>query len=337
MPEFSEAEKQLLIGIRSIVLRREPPNKSVLDDFGKQFFGDDLVDWTEAYDSLMAKGHLQFDNGLYSLSDEVAQLAAEFRKRKMSSDFDEWMIKSYECKTYSRFCELVYGIDLCQCSIVDRKQLDILIEVLDLTPANSVLDLGCGIGRITEYLSDMTGARIMGVDFAEGVIDRANKRTAMKRDRLSFCVGDMNDLNFPSNSFDTIVALDTLYFVDDLDKAVGAMKKIIGNAGQMGLFYSQIIKPDESRDFLDADSTRLATVLHNNGLSYRTWCFTENEYEIWRKEKKIAEELKNDFKRDGYMDLYESRANEAEQLVEIIKDRRESRHLYHIKSIGSED
>jgi ubiquinone/menaquinone biosynthesis C-methylase UbiE len=334
MPDFSEAEKQLLIGVRSIVLRRGSPDKSALEDFGKRFFGDDLVDWTEAYESLMAGDYLKCNNGLYFLSDEAAKLAVGFRTKKLSSDFDDWLIKSCECKTYSRFCELVYGIDLCQCSMVDKEQLGKLMEVLNLTPANRVLDLGCGAGRITEYFSDMTGAKIVGTDFAPGAIDRANERTATKRDRLSFCFCDMNDLNFASNSFDTIMALDTLYFVDDLDETVGALKKIIGDTGQMGLFYSQIVKPDESRDLLDADSTRLAKVLHKSGLSYRTWCFTESEYEIWRKEKKIAEELKADFEREGYLDLYEGRVKEAENLLEIIKERRESRYLYHIKLEG---
>ncbi len=337
MSEFSVAEKQLLIGVRSIVLRRESPDRSALDDFGKRFFDDDLVDWTEAYGSLIAKGCLQFDNGLYSLSDEAAKLAAGFRREKMSFGFDEWMIKSCECKAYSRFCELVYGIDLCQCSMVDREQLDKLMEVLDLTPANRVLDLGCGVGKITEYVSDKTGANITGVDFAKGVIDRANERTAMKRDRLSFCASDMNELDFPANSFDTIIALDTLYFVDDLDETIAAMKKILGAAGQMGVFYSQIIKPDDSRDLLDADSTRLAKALHNSGLSYRTWCFTDSEHEIWCKEKRIAEELKADFESEGYLDLCESRAKEAEQLLGIIKDGRESRHLYHIKLANVEN
>jgi len=336
MPEFSEAEKQLLIAARSIVLKREPADKSALEAFGKRFFEDELVDWTEAYESLLAKGHLRFDNGLYSLSDEATRLAAGFRKKRLSSGFDEWMIRSCECKTYSRFCELVYGIDLCQCSMLDTEQLDKLVEVLDLTPANRVLDLGCGVGKITEYISDKTGAKITGMDFAEGVVDRANQRTASKRDRLSFCAGDINDLDFPPNSFDTIIAIDTLYFVDDLDATVRAMKKIIGDAGQMGLYFSQIIKPDESRELLAADGTRLAMALRNSALSYRTWCFTEREYEIWRKEKKTAEELKADFEREGYMDLCESRAREAEQLLELIAAGRDSRHLYHVKGAGSQ-
>lgn len=337
MPEFSEAEKQLLIGVKSILLRKGVPDKPALADFGKRFFDDDLLDWTEAYESLMAKGYLQLNKGFYSLSDEAAALATVFRKEKMSSGFDEWMLRSYECKTYSRFCELVYGVDLCQFGLVDREQMERLIDVLHLTPASRVLDLGCGLGRITEYLSDRTGARFTGVDFAEAVIHRANKRTVTKRKRLSFCVGDMNELDFPPNSFDTIIVLDSLYFVDDLDELVGVMKRIIGDTGQLGLFYSQTIKPDEPRNLLDADSTRLAKALQNKGFSFRTWCFTESEYEFWRKEKNIAEHLKADFEREGYLDLYQSRAKEAEHLLEIVNDRRGSRYLYHARLGGFED
>lgn len=337
MPEFSEAEKQLLIGVKSILLKKGVPDKPALDDFGKRFFDDDLVDWAEAYESLMAKGYLRLNSGLYSLSDEAAGLAADLRRKQMSEGFDEWMIRSDECKVYSQFCELVYGIDLCQCGMVDREQLEKLIEVLHLTPANRVLDLGCGMGRITEYLSDRTGAKITGVDFAEAVVDRANKRTATKRDRLSFSVGDINELDFPLGSFDTIIALDSLYFANDLDTTVRAMKRIIGDTGRMGLFYSQIIKPDESKDLLNADSTKLAKALQNNGFSFRTWCFTESEYELWRKEKNIAEQLKADFEREGYLDLYESRAKEAEHLLEIVNVGRESRYLYHARLAGPED
>jgi hypothetical protein len=53
-------------------------------------------------------------------------------------------------------------------------------------------------------------------------------------------------------------------------------------------------------------------------------------------EKKTAEEMKADFEREGYMDLCESRAREAEQLLELIAAGRDSRHLYHVKGIGSQ-
>jgi len=331
MREFSEAEKQLMVGIKSLVLRGNPPSRSELDEFGDRFFDDDRLDWTDAYSSLEAGGFLHKDSGRYTLSHDTSLIAAEIRRKMMSSGFDEWILRSYESKTYSHYCELVHGMDLCQCSMIDNEQLDRLIEVLGLTSANRVLDLGCGIGMITEYLSDITGATIVGVDFADAVIDMANRRTEMKRDRIAFSVCDMNQLDFPPSSFDTIIAIDTLYFADDMNATVSAMKRLIGDAGQMGLFYSQMIKPDDQKTLLEMDSTKLADALHKNKLTYEAWCFTENEADIWHKEREVAEQLKDDFENEGYADLYQSRIKEATRVLERVNEGRTSRYLYHVK------
>lgn len=333
MTELSKAEEQLLVAVLSMQLRKEPVDVPALEEFGKRFFDDDLVEWSDAFDSLTANGHLKLNDGLYSLSEDAARQAAKFRKKHMSSGFDEWLVRSSQSKTYSHFCKLVYGLDLCQCSLVDMPQLETLQLSLGLTPKSRVLDLGCGIGMITEYLSDRTGANILGVDFAENTIDEANKRTAQKRDRLFFLVCDMNDLQFHPNSFDTIIAIDTLYFVDHLDQTVKAMRRIAGDTGQMGLFYTQMIKPDDSKDILLPDSTKLAVVLRNCSLSYAASCFTENEHEIWRREKSVAEQLRSDFENEGYMDLCESRIKEAEHLLEIFDSGRASRYFYHITDL----
>lgn len=330
MQDFTEAEKQLLIAIKSKLLRENLPIKDELEEFGRNFFDDDLVDWTDAYQSLENRALLRVSDGKYSLTDEADRYATLLRKKKISSGFDEWMMRSDKSDTYGRFCRRVYGMDLCQCSMADMEQLDKLIAVLRLSGENSVLDLGCGVGKITEYVSDMTGANITGVDIAEEVIKRADDRTSNKRHRLSYAVCDMNQLNYPPASFDTIISIDTLYFVDKLDDTIAAMRSIIGDSGQMGIFYSQMVKREDSREKLKPDHTDLAESLKRNGLSYTVWCFTENEYEIWRRQKAVAEELKSDFESEGYVDLYESRIREAERLLEFVNDRRENRYLYHV-------
>jgi ubiquinone/menaquinone biosynthesis C-methylase UbiE len=79
-----------------------------------------------------------------------------------------------------------------------------------------VLDLGCGNGGIAEYISDMTGARDTGVNFLPEAIRRALERTAAKRLRLAFCEGDIRELDFPASSFNALVAIDTLYFTEQV-------------------------------------------------------------------------------------------------------------------------
>jgi hypothetical protein len=42
------------------------------------------------------------------------------------------------------------------------------------------------VGRIAEYISDVTSARVLGIDLATTVIKWAQERTLEKNDRLEF-------------------------------------------------------------------------------------------------------------------------------------------------------
>ncbi len=105
----------------------------------------------------------------------------------------------------------------------------------------------------------------------------------------------MNNINFPVDTFDTIIAIDTLYFVDDLEKTVGQMKAVLKPKGQMGIFFTQMMKPEDSKELLLPEKTKLAQVLKKHNLNFQTWNFTKNEHRIWQKCKELAEELKSEF------------------------------------------
>jgi 2-polyprenyl-3-methyl-5-hydroxy-6-metoxy-1,4-benzoquinol methylase len=63
----------------------------------------------------------------------------------------------------------VYGRDLSQFNALDEIQLQFLLSNLkQLNPA-SVLDLGCGLGRITEFVAQNLDAEVTGLDFADQV------------------------------------------------------------------------------------------------------------------------------------------------------------------------
>lgn len=61
-----------------------------------------------------------------------------------------------------------------------------LIAHLEVGEGDKVLDLGCGAGGISEYISDVTGAHVTGLDYAATAIETATIRTSGKRDRLVF-------------------------------------------------------------------------------------------------------------------------------------------------------
>jgi ubiquinone/menaquinone biosynthesis C-methylase UbiE len=142
----------------------------------------------------------------------------------------------------------------------------------------------------------------------------------------------MDNLNFQNSSFDTIICIDALYFVNDLDATITGCKEILGADGQMGFFYTQVNSPDDPKNFLNAGETKLAQVLNRLKFAYQTWDYTEDERAHWRRSKEIAEDLKAEFEKEGNIELYESRIKESDKLLEVVNDNRISRYLYHVQS-----
>ena len=107
-----------------------------------------------------------------------------------------------------------------------------------------LLDLGCGNGMIAEYIADRTGAHVTGIDFIERAIHDAQVRTAGKRERLEFRVMDMSRLDFPPVSFDVVITIDTLYFID-IYETLRPVIPMLRLGGRLVAFFDQSCGPDK--------------------------------------------------------------------------------------------
>ena len=82
----------------------------------------------------------------------------------MKDFYEKYYTAMKSSAAHAEFCERVFGKNLCQHGFADMAQLDLLLEVTGLRPGQRALDLGCGNGLITEYLSDESGAHITGLE-----------------------------------------------------------------------------------------------------------------------------------------------------------------------------
>jgi len=280
---------------------------------------------------LLKRGLIRSENDIFILTEKGKPHAVRARTQRVGRRFSNILIRSEKSAAYSSFCERVFGRDLCQANLMDMMQMEKLLEVLNLTSKNRVLDLGCGIGKIAEYISDLTHGSVLGIDIAVDAITRAQARTQTKRNWLDFREGDLNDLRLPPASVDTIIAIDTLHFGEDLGKTIGQLKAILAPNGQMGIFSFQYCLENDSPDILLPTNTNLAQALKKHNLPFQTWDFTEREKEIWHRVNQIATELRDEFLAEGNLDLYEDRIEECEIDLPLVEEGRKRRYLYHVQ------
>jgi 2-polyprenyl-3-methyl-5-hydroxy-6-metoxy-1,4-benzoquinol methylase len=90
----------------------------------------------------------------------------------------------------------------------------------------TVIDIGCGPGHYSVALAAQGAARVLGVDFAPGMIDISRKRAegAGVADRCTFTLGDFLAVS-GDEKFDYAIVMG---FMDYIEDAGALMRKVLG-------------------------------------------------------------------------------------------------------------
>lgn len=106
--------------------------------------------------------------------------------------------------------------------------------VRDVKGGESVLDVGCGNGRLLDALP--VGVRYTGCDTSASMIALAGKRHAVPLPNMQFVVGDILALPFSDASFDHVFALAVLHHIpsDRLrQQAVRELARVVKPGGRI--------------------------------------------------------------------------------------------------------
>ncbi len=292
---LSEAEIQALIVLIELADPIETDNNNFYQFYPKSieaaatYFRGLRLDWSSAYEKLGKEGLIAAQGVGYSLTQTGTHVARQVRADRppIYYWYREFYPAAAHSQAYEQFCERLYGKDLCQAGFSDMRQIDDMLGLLALTPQSRVLDLGCGTGKLAEYISDTTGACLYGMDYCPEAIEIANIRTDMKRERLSFQVGNLDHLDYADHFFDVILSIDSLYMPNHLDETLQKMARLLTAGGQIAAFYTQMVwGADAKRDSLLSEKTPLGEALGKAGLPYQAYDYSRQTYRLMQAKTK---------------------------------------------------
>lgn len=108
-----------------------------------------------------------------------------------------------------------------------RQFLNRLYDMLAETSPRTVLDAGCGEGFVTDFIKRRDNdLRITGVDLSEEAIRYAREHFG---EQARFRTGDIYDLPFPDDSFDTVLCSEVLEHLEAPGEAAAELRRVARN------------------------------------------------------------------------------------------------------------
>lgn len=107
-------------------------------------------------------------------------------------------------------------------------------EFAGIMEGNVVVDLGSGAGNDAFVSRALVGesGKVIGIDFTEAMIEKANKNLAKTEYRnIEFKFGDIEDIPMENNSSDVVISNCVLNLVPDKKKAFGEIHRILNGEG----------------------------------------------------------------------------------------------------------
>ena len=298
---YREDEIQALIALAELEFPVDTPNNITYETFpsnideAQSYFRSFQTDLTSAYKDLQTRNLVKPHKDFWTLTPRGKEVAEQIRKARppIYYWYREYHSAVENSVAFDEFSRRIFGENLGQHDFTDVPQLQMMLEKVRIDENSSVLDIGCGNGKIAEYISDITGAHVTGIDYIPEAVETARKRTASKSEKLKFQIGDVENPVEAEESFDLILSIDSMYFSDS-DILLAAWKKLLKPGGQMAVFY------------LSLDGNAISAVLTKNSLSYDVHDLSREHWNHMQRKHDIAKKMKEKFESEGNLFVWEN-------------------------------
>ena len=151
---------------------------------------------------------------------------------KQTQLFDEWP------ETYDRWFATPIG------ALVKKYESELVLDLLRPGCGEKILDAGCGTGVFTDDILS-AGADVTGLDLSLPMLKRAGEK--LKGHSFERVLGDLASLPFSEGSFDKVVSVTALEFVEDGAGALRELSRVTRKGGCIVVATLNRLSPWASR------------------------------------------------------------------------------------------
>ncbi len=121
-----------------------------------------------------------------------------------------------------------------------------------LAPAPRILDIGCGPGVQTLELARLTGGTIVALDLMPRMIERMREGAERQglADRIETVQMDMNEMDFPEESFDLVWSEGAIYLMG-FKRGLEKVKRFVKTGGHVAVSEAVWLQPDPPPEVLE--------------------------------------------------------------------------------------
>jgi ubiquinone/menaquinone biosynthesis C-methylase UbiE len=118
---------------------------------------------------------------------------------------------------------------------IDANVFKYLKEIIPKNLKNKViLDLGCGDGRWSEYLSKLGAKKVFGIDISQDMLDLAKQRIKDKLlSNIKIIRADIQNLPFSNFSIDLAFSVFSLMYFRNLEAVIKEIGRTLKNGGHL--------------------------------------------------------------------------------------------------------
>lgn len=186
---------------------------------------------------------------------------------------------------------------------------------------SKILDIGCGYGRILDYLYNLGYTDLVGLDISSNLIQRAKKKVA----NAKYIISSIEDY-FPDCKFDFIIICGVLEYISS-DKNI--RRKFISKLYQISNYGAKIYLASFILDWINL-KTYLANFFKGNAfgtlyINYHLKLFHSSPKKIDRLFSKYFHKLESNIEKfntwsgtltNGYISLYQKNYTEEEKFLD---------------------